>query len=311
MEQSLSQAKSARRKGRSSIIEQIGNTPLLRIKNLASGPSKVQIHAKAEWFNPGGSVKDRPALRMIEEAEKSGALTREKTLIDSTSGNTGIAYAMIGAAKGYRVELVMPENVSPERVKIVTAYGAKLTMSSPFEGSDGAIRLCRKIFAENPDKYFWADQYSNHENWKAHYHTTGMEIIEQTGGQITHFVAGIGTGGTVMGVLRRLKEFNRDAEVIAVEPDSALHGIEGLKHMESSIVPSIYDESLLDDKINVKTEDAYEMTRLLARAEGLLVGFSSGAAMVGALEVARRIKEGFVVTLFADGGDKYLSSSIW
>jgi len=295
----------------STLLKQIGNTPLLKLQKIGKAFPNVEIYAKAEWFNPGGSVKDRPALKMIEDGEKSGALTKEKTIIDSTSGNTGIGYAMIGAAKGYHVELVMPENVSQERKTIVQAYGAKVTFSSPFEGSDGAIRLVRKIVAEHPDSYFYPDQYNNPSNWQAHYETTGVEIIEQTQGKVTHLVVGIGTSGTLMGTGRRLKEFNPKINVIAVEPESALHGLEGLKHMPSAIVPGIYDERLLDGKISANTEKAYEMAHRLAAEEGLLVGHSSGAALDAALQVAEKIREGIIVTIFPDSGVRYLSSGLW
>ena len=295
----------------STLLKQIGNTPLLKLQKIGRDFPNVEIYAKAEWFNPGGSVKDRPALKMIEDGEKSGALTKEKTIIDSTSGNTGIGYAMIGAAKGYHVELVMPENVSQERKTIVQAYGAKVTFSSPFEGSDGAIRLVRKIVAEHPDSYFYPDQYNNPSNWQAHYETTGVEIIEQTQGKVTHLVVGIGTSGTLMGTGRRLKEFNPKINVIAVEPESALHGLEGLKHMPSAIVPGIYDERLLDGKISANTEKAYEMAHRLAAEEGLLVGHSSGAALDAALQVAEKIREGIIVTIFPDSGVRYLSSGLW
>lgn len=295
-----------------SLLSHIGNTPLIKITKLKDKAlNGVQIYAKAEWFNPGGSVKDRPALRMIQTGEERGELTKDKIIMDSTSGNTGIAYALIGAVKGYKVRLVMPGNVSEERKRIVKAYGAEIIFTSPLEGSDGAIREARRIYREDPRKYFMPDQYNNPANPEAHYETTGKEIIEQTNGSITHFVAGIGTGGTIMGTGRRLKEFNSKIKVIAVEPATPLHGLEGLKHMESSIVPGIYKEEFLDGKINVQTEDAYDMTLRLAKEEGLFVGYSSGAAMQGALEVARQIKKGAIVTVFPDSGDKYLSTSLW
>ena len=295
-----------------SLLSHIGNTPLINITKLKDKAlNGVQIYAKAEWFNPGGSVKDRPALRMLQIGEERGELTKDKIIMDSTSGNTGIAYALIGAVKGYKVSLVMPSNVSEERKRIVKAYGAEIIFTSPLEGSDGAIREARRLYKEEPRKYFMPDQYNNPANPEAHYETTGKEIIEQTSGNITHFVAGIGTGGTIMGTGRRLKEFNSKIKVIAVEPATPLHGLEGLKHMESSIVPGIYKEEFLDGKISVQTEDAYEMTLRLAKEEGLFVGYSSGAAMQGALEVARQIKEGVIVTVFPDSGDKYLSTSLW
>ena len=293
-------------------IHLVGNTPLVRINRITRGLKRgVEIYAKLEWYNPGGSVKDRAALRMIEDAEKAGLLTEDKIILDSTSGNTGIAYAWIGAIKGYRVELVMPSNVSEERKKIIMAFGARIIFSDPMEGSDGAIRLARRLYEENPHKYFKPDQYNNPSNPQAHYETTGPEIIEQTGGRITHFVAGIGTGGTIMGTGKRLKEFNPSIKVIAAEPEEALHGLEGLKHMASSIVPGIYREEELDGKIPIPTEEAYEMARRLAREEGLFVGQSSGAAMWGALELAKTLDEGVIVTIFPDSGDKYISKGLW
>ncbi|HXG52346.1 MAG TPA: cysteine synthase family protein [candidate division Zixibacteria bacterium] len=295
-----------------SVLELIGNTPLLEIRRITEGlPSGVRIFAKLEGFNPGGSVKDRAALRMVQEGIRSGKLTRGKTILDSTSGNTGIALAMIGCVLGYPVELVVPGNVSVERKHILHAYGAKVTFSDPLEGSDGAIRLCRKIFEQNPARYFKPDQYSNPMNPQAHYETTGPEIYRQTRGRITHFVAGIGTGGTIMGVGRYLKEVDPSIRVIAVEPDDALHGLEGLKHMASSIVPAIYHEEELDDKFPVSTEDAYAMVYRLSQEEGVLVGQSSGAAMFAALKLARRLESGTIVTIFPDFGDKYLSTNLW
>ncbi len=293
-------------------LELIGNTPLVRMKKITAHlPDEVEVYAKLEGFNPGGSVKDRPALRMIEEAEESGRLTKDKIILDSTSGNTGIAYAMIGAVKGYRVTLVMPANVSSERKKMAAAFGAEVVYSDPLEGSDGAILHARKLLEKDPHRYFKPDQYNNPANVRAHYFGTGEEIIAQTGGRVTHFVATIGTGGTVMGTGKRLREYNSGIAVIAVEPESPFHGIEGLKHMASSIVPGIYREEELDGKVSVPTEASYEMARRLAREEGLFVGQSSGAAMLGALEVARRLDEGVVVTVFPDGGDKYLSTALW
>lgn len=293
-------------------LDLIGNTPLIRINNITRDlPGGVEIFAKLEGANPGGSVKDRPALRMIEEAEKSGALSKDKVILDSTSGNTGIAYAMIAAVKGYDVTLVMPENVSDERKKMTAAFGASSVYSDPLEGSDGAIVLSKEMLEENPDRYFKPDQYNNEANARAHYYTTANEIIDQTDGKVTHFAATIGTGGTIMGNLRRLKEFNPSIIVKALEPESPFHGIEGLKHMDSSIVPGIYKEELLDGKVPIPTEDAYEMAQRLAREEGLFVGQSSGAAMWGALEIAKDLNEGIVVTIFPDGGDKYLSTALW
>lgn len=295
-----------------SVLHLVGNTPLLEITKVRHGISpRVKVFAKLEGFNPGGSVKDRPALSMVEEGLRTGALAPGKTILDSTSGNTGIALAMIGAVLGYPVELVMPANVSLERQKIITAYGAKVIFSNPLEGSDGAIRLCRQILHEAPHRYFKPDQYFNPANPLAHYETTGPEIWYQTQGQVTHFVAGIGTGGTIMGTGRYLQERNPQIQVIAVEPDDAFHGLEGLKHMASSIVPGIYHEERLSGKIGVSTEDAYDTVYRLGREEGILVGQSSGAALWAALRVARELDEGVVVTLFPDFGDKYLSTNLW
>ena len=295
-----------------SIVDMVGNTPLIKIKRITKQlPESVEVYAKLESYNPGGSVKDRAAKRMIEDAEKSGRLTKDKIILDSTSGNTGIAYAWIGAVKGYGVELVVPQNVSEERKKILKAFGAKVVFSNPLEGSDGAIRLAWKLYVDNPDKYCKLDQYNNPSNPQAHYDTTGPEIIEQTGGKITHFVASIGTSGTIMGTGRRLKEFNPDIQVIQIEPATPLHGLEGLKHMATSIVPGIYHPEKLDNKVSAPTEESYDMAKRLAREEGLFVGQSSGAAMWGALEVAKKLKEGVVVVLFPDGGDRYLSTRLW
>ncbi|MBI2068009.1 MAG: pyridoxal-phosphate dependent enzyme [Deltaproteobacteria bacterium] len=294
-----------------SILDKIGDTPLVPIRKVGSEipqvrSGKVKIYAKVEYFNPGGSVKDRPAYRMVQEGVKSGELTKEKVIMDSTSGNTGVAYAMIGAALGLSVELVMPENVSQQRKQIITAFGAKITYSSPMEGSDGAIRLAKKLFKENPEKYFMPDQYNNRFNPQAHYDTTGVEIWREIDGKITHFVATIGTSGTLMGTGRRLKDYNKNIKVVAVEPDNPLHGLEGLKHMATAIVPGIYKEKELDQKIPMPTEPAYEIAERLAREEGLIVGHSSGAALLGAMKVAEKLKEGVIVTLFPDHGDRYL-----
>ena len=295
-----------------SSLDLIGDTPLLEIQRISEGlPSTVKIFAKLEGFNPGGSVKDRPAWRMIQEGLKSGKLRAGKTILDSTSGNTGIALAMIGSVLRYPVELVMPANVSAERKQIIQAYGAKVTYSDPMEGSDGAILLCRKILEQSPEKYYKPDQYFNPMNPEAHYENTGPEIYRQTDGKITHFIAGIGTGGTIMGTGRYLKEVNPQIQVIAVEPDDALHGLEGLKHMASSIVPGIYHEEELDAKIPVSTEDAYSMVYRLSQEEGVLVGQSSGAALFAALKLARKIRSGTIVTIFPDFGDKYLSTNLW
>lgn len=300
----------------SSILDKIGNTPLVRIREVGNDLPQVRsggvrIYAKVEYFNPGGSVKDRAAYRMIQEGLKSGGLTPDKIVLDSTSGNTGVAYAMIGAALGLSVELVMPENVSRQRKQIVTTFGAKIAYSSPMEGSDGAIRLARRLLKENPEKYFMPDQYNNEFNPQAHYDTTGEEIWRQTGGRVTHLVATIGTGGTVMGTGRRLKNYDENIRVIAVEPDNALHGLEGLKHMATSIVPGIYKEEELDGKISMETEPAYEMAERLAREEGLIVGHSSGAAMIGALRTAEKLRDGVIVTIFPDHGDRYFSILEW
>jgi cysteine synthase B len=293
------------------ILGTIGKTPMLLLNKVTGDINKnVKIYAKLERYNPGGSVKDRAAFQMIKDAEEAGLLTKDKIILDSTSGNTGIAYAMISAVKGYRVKVVMPKNASLERKKIIAGFGAEIVYSSEFEGSDGAIKLAKEIYDQNPDKYFMPDQYNNPSNWKAHYLTTGPEIIEQTKGKITHFVAGVGTGGTIMGTGRVLKEFNPKIRVIAVQPDDAMHGIEGLKHMESSIVPKIYDLNFPDETIYVNTEKAYEMVKRIITMEGVPVGHSSGAAMVGALHIAKRLKEGVIVVIFPDGGDRYLSHEI-
>ncbi|HZP43225.1 MAG TPA: cysteine synthase [Candidatus Binatia bacterium] len=295
-----------------SVLDLVGRTPLYRLTGVTRDlPPDVRVWAKLEGFNPGGSVKDRPALRMIQEGLRTGALRPGKTIIDSTSGNTGIALAMIGAALGYRVELVIPGNASVERKRIIEAYGAKPIESDPLQGSDGAILLCREIIARDPDRYFKPDQYSNEANPLAHFETTGPEIWQQTEGRVTHFLSAIGTSGTVMGVGRFLKQKNPDVQVIAVEPEDAFHGLEGLKHMASSIVPAIYHERELDGKIPAPTEDAYDMVYRIGREEGLLVGQSSGAACWAALELARTLERGDIVTIFCDFGDKYLSTNLW
>jgi S-sulfo-L-cysteine synthase (O-acetyl-L-serine-dependent) len=297
------------------ITDEIGNTPLLRIHLFDEAAPGVEIYAKAEFMNPGGSVKDRPALRMIEEGERSGRLTRDRTILDSTSGNTGIAYAMIGAAKGYRVKLVMPTNVSEERKALVTAFGAEIEYSDALEGSDGAILLARQLRDAEPDRYFMPDQYNNDANWQAHYDGTGPEIWEQTGGRVTHFIAGLGTSGTFVGTSRRLKELSPSVRCISVEPDEPWHGLEGLKHMETSIVPGIYDPSIADANVGVSTEDAYEVARKLATTEGILIGHSSGAALFVAGREGAALAEsgqgGVIVIVFADGGDRYLSSGLY
>lgn len=288
-----------------SLLSYIGNTPLIQIRRLANSCREVQIFAKAEWLNPGGSVKDRAGLKIIEDGEKYGQLTNEKIILDSTSGNTGIAYAMIGAIKGYQVILVVPENISEERKKALEAYGVELIFTDPILGSDGALLEAQRIYQEDPARYFFANQYNNPSNWKAHYETTGVEIIYQTQGRVTHFVAGVGTGGTLMGIGRRLKEFNPEIKLFGVQPDSGFHGIEGLKHMATAIRPGIYDESILDGTLYVKTEEAYEMARRLAKEEGLWVGPSSGAALWATLKLAESLERGVIVTVFPDGGARY------
>jgi cysteine synthase B len=295
----------------SSVVDLIGNTPLVRLPRFERGLRNVELYAKLEGRNPGGSVKDRPAARMILEGERSGALKPGKIILDATSGNTGIAYGMIAASKEYAVKLCIPENVTPERKRILRAYGAELVLTNPLEGSDGAIRKARRLFAENPDLYFYPDQYNNEANWQAHFDTTGPEIIDQTDGRLTHFVAGLGTSGTFVGVGRRLRALDRSIRLISVQPDGPLHGLEGLKHMESAIVPGIYDRSLADEDVRVGTEEAYEITRQLAVQEGHLVGISSGANLAAALRIARRTPDAVIVTIFCDGGEKYLSERFW
>jgi len=294
-----------------SIIDQIGNTPLIRLQRLSGIPAGVELYGKAEHFNPGGSVKDRPALNMILDGEQTGKLTSGKIILDATSGNTGIAYAMVGAAKGYRVQLCLPANASQERKRILRAYGAEVVLTSPAEGSDGAIRKCRELYFANPEKYFYPDQYNNPANWLAHYETTGREIWRQTEGRITHFVTGLGTSGTFMGVGRRLREYSKSVRLVSMQPASGFHGLEGLKHMATAIVPGIYDPVLADENITVETEEAYEMVKRLAREEGLMVGISSGANAAAALKVARTLDRGVVATVFCDSADKYLSEHFW
>ena len=301
-------------------LERVGDTPLLRLQRTSEGLRGVQILGKAEWVNPGGSVKDRPAFNIVREAERTGQLRPGKTLLDATSGNTGIAYAMIGAAKGFPVKLCMPSNVSLERKRILNAYGAEIVFTDPSDGSDGAIRKARELFAAEPNKYFYADQYSNDANWRAHYTSTANEIWNQTVGRITHFIATLGTSGTFVGCTRRLRELNPEIKCISLQPDSPFHGLEGLKHMATAIVPKIYDPSLADEDHGISTEDAYEMLKRLAREEGLLVGISSGAAVVGAVELAKRLEnsgwiekngEAVIVTILCDSADKYLSERLW
>ena len=295
------------------LLEQIGNTPLIEIALAES--AGVQVFGKAEYFNPGGSVKDRPALNMVLEGERSGGLNRNKILIDSTSGNTGIAYAMICASRGYRVKLCLPSNATPERKQILGIYGAELVLTNAAEGSDGAIRVCRNLVAEDPDRYFYPDQYSNPANWQAHFETTAPEIIEQTEGRLTHFVAILGTSGTFMGVTRRLRQDLPRVKCISAQPSSPLHGLEGTKHMPSAIKPAIYDPTLANDNLWIDTEDAYEMARRLAREQGLLVGISAAANVVAARQLAQQLsrlgEKGAIVTILCDGGNKYLSEHFW
>lgn len=295
-----------------SVADLVGHTPLVQLRRVGAHLSPaVKVFAKAEWHNPSGSVKDRPALNIIRAAEAAGALTPDKMLLDSTSGNMGIAYATLAGALGYRVRLVIPENASPERLSILRALGAEFSMSSPLEGSDGAIREARALAAAEPEKYFYANQYNNPANWLAHYHGTGPEIIAQTDGGVTHFVAGLGTSGTFTGTGRALKAYNPDIQLAAFQPDAPFHGLEGLKHMPTAIVPEIYDAALADENLAIGTEAAHAMTRRLAREEGLFVGISSGAAAVAALRVAERLDSGIVVTLFPDAGFKYVSDRFW
>ncbi len=297
------------------MLERIGNTPLIRLERIAQGLPGIELLAKAEWFNPGGSVKDRAASNIVREAVRSGKLVAGKRLLDSTSGNTGIAYAMIGAALDFRVTLCMPANVSVERKRILNAYGAEVIYTDPGEGSDGALRKAHEMIAAEPDKYFYADQYSNDANWQAHYHTTGNEIWQQTGGRVTHFVAVLGTSGTFTGTSRRLKELNPKIRCISLQPESAFHGIEGAKHMATAIVPGIYDATLADEDRGIATEAAHAMVKRLAREEGLLVGISAGAAVAGCLEIGRELvaqrQKAVMVTIFPDSGDKYLSERFW
>src|SRR6187455_3171098 len=292
------------------VLDLIGNTPLIRLSKFETGLNGAELYGKAEWFNPGGSVKDRPAANMVREGLRSGALRPGKTLLDATSGNTGIAYAMIGASQGFPVKLCVPSNVTVERKRLLHAYGADLIFTDPMDGSDGAIREARKQVAANPDLYFYPDQYNNDANWRAHYDTTGPEILAQTEGRITHFVAGLGTSGTFMGTGRRLRDVNPSIKLISFQPDSPLHGLEGLKHMETAIVPGIYDPSLADEDMGVSTEEAHELTRRLAQ-DGLFVGISSGANLAGALRVARNTSDAVIVVVFCDGGEKYLSERFW
>jgi len=295
----------------STVLDMIGRTPLVRLNRFEAETPGVELYAKAEWQNPGGSVKDRAAARMILDGEARGVLTHTHTILDATSGNTGIAYAMVGAARGYKVKLCVPENASSERKLILRALGAELVLTNPLESTDGAIREARRLYKSDPDRYFYPDQYNNEANWQAHYDTTAPEIIEQTSGRLTHFVAGLGTSGTFIGTARRLRKFNPAIKLISFQPDSPFHGLEGLKHMGSAIVPGIYDPTLADEDLRIGTERAYKMVRRLAREEGLLAGISSGAAVAAMLDVAQRLDGGIVVTVFPDGAEKYLSESFW
>jgi cysteine synthase B len=299
------------------LTDLVGNTPLIRLRSLEPGPG-VEVYGKAEWQNPGGSVKDRAALAMIEDGERSGKLTHDRIILDATSGNTGIAYAMIGAAKGYRVRLCIPSTASEERKKILRAYGAELIFTDPAEGSDGAIREVRRRYAAAPELYFYPDQYNNPENWRAHYRTTGVEIWRQTGGSVTHFIAGLGTSGTFVGTGRRLKGYNPAIQLVSVQPDSPFNGLEGLKHMATAIVPGIYDEQLADIATDVETEASYAMVKRIAREEGVLIGISGGAALVAAERVARNVEretrdaqEAVIVAILPDSGTRYLSDRFW
>jgi len=297
------------------LLSLIGNTPLIRMERIARDLPGVEIYGKAEFFNPGGSVKDRAALNMILDGERTGRLTRDRILLDATSGNTGIAYAMIGAYKGYKVKLCLPKNASMERKHVLQAYGAEMVLTDPAEGSDGAIRACREVYNTDPDRYFYPDQYNNPANWKAHYNGTALEILAQTDGRITHFVACMGTSGTFMGNSRRLREELPDVKCISAQPSSGFHGLEGLKHMATAIVPGIYDPKAADDNVWIETEDAYAMCRRIAREEALLVGISSGANLVAARTVGKQLveagKSGVIVTILCDGAYKYLSEPFW
>jgi len=296
------------------VVDCIGNTPLLRLSRIGASHPNVEFCGKAEWLNPGGSVKDRPALEMIREAERSGELKPGQTILDATSGNTGIAYAMIAAALGYRVKLCLPASASEERKKILAAYGAELVITPGDEGSDGAILRARQIIAAEPDKYFYADQYSNPSNWRAHYKTTANEIWEQTAGRITHFVAGLGTSGTFVGTTRRLKELNPAIRCISLQPDAAFHGLEGWKHMPTAIVPPIYDAKLANANLEIETEKAYRLVKRAAREEGLLLSPSAAAALEGCFQVAKTLapdERAVMVTIFPDSGTKYLSERFW
>lgn len=293
------------------LIEAVGNTPLIELKKIGAEVAPVRLMVKAEWFNPGGSVKDRPALNMVLKGEESGALTRDKVLMDSTSGNTGIAYAMIGAALDYRVKLCVPKNIALIRQRILTAYGAELVFTDPTRGSDGAQEEAIRLYAEDPDRYFYPNQYGNDANWQAHYNGTGVEILQQTAGEVTHFIAGLGTTGTFCGTGKRLKEERENIRLISFQPDSPMHGLEGMKHLPTSIRPDIYNEVLADENLWIKTEDAQEMVLRLAREEGILSGMSGGASVMAALTVARTLSAGTVVTVIPDSGHKYMDFEFW
>ena len=293
------------------LFARIGHTPLLPLRRIGAEFPHVEIYAKAEWFNPSGSVKDRAASEIILAAERNGDLTQDKVLLDATSGNMGIAYATLCAARGYKVALTIPANASRERITTLKALGVDLFLTDPFDGTDGAQREARSIYAAQPDRYFYADQYNNQANWRAHYRTTGPEVWEQTAGRVTHFVAGLGTSGTMMGAGRRLRELNPDIELIAVQPDSPLHGLEGLKHMETAIVPGIFDRSLPNRTAPINTEETYRMAKRLAREEGLFVGISAAAAALAATQIAAQIERGVIVTVFPDSALKYLSERFW
>ena len=293
--------------GPNSLSAHVGHTPLLA---LSTRCATINMYGKAEWFNPSGSIKDRSVLSILKSAERGGLLSSRKTILDSTSGNAGIAYAMIGSSLGYKVKLALPKNANDERKRLLRAYGVELVYTDPLEGSDGAIRKAREIHAGTPEEYFYADQYSNEANWRGHYETTAVEVWEQTKGTITHLVAGVGTGGTIMGIGKRLKEFNPQIKIIAVQPDSPFHGLEGLKHLKTSMTPKIYDPQFPDRTIEVTTDDAQQTVRRLAR-EGLLIGPSSGAAVVAATKIAEEINSGTIVTVLPDGGERYLTERFW
>jgi cysteine synthase B len=293
------------------IVELIGHTPLLKLTRLVPANPAIELYAKAEFLNPGGSVKDRAAAAILRDAARQGRIREGTVILDATSGNTGIAYAMLAAAFGYRLKLCVPDNVTIERKRMLSAYGVDLVLTNPMEGTDGAIREAQWLYQSDPERYFYADQYNNPSNWRAHYETTGVEILEQTDGRVTHFVAGLGTSGTFIGVGRRLREHSRDVHLVSVQPDSPLNAIEGLKHMETAIRPGIYDSTLADEDVGVSTERAQELTRRLAAEEGLLVGVSSGAALAASLDLAARIRDGVIVTIFPDSGTRYLSERFW